>query len=166
MFVYLNLCMIFITFFSGYGHISPSTTRGRGFCIAYAIIGIPIIGVFLAGLGQKIHTPFKKFKNKVFWKKHKKIEKLLKSVLISLLGFCLLLFLPAIGFHRNEGWTFFEAFYYGVISLTTIGFGDFVAGNGQSFESHHNKMNTVAHSPIVNTNISLSYYLDRLGCTL
>lgn len=112
----------------GYGHISPSTHGGRWFCIVYAVIGIPIIAVFLAGVGQKIHSPLKKFKDRQSWKKHPKVEKVLKSIFVHLIGFCLLLLLPAIGFHRNEGWTFFEAFYYSVISLTTIGFGDFVAG--------------------------------------
>jgi hypothetical protein len=28
-----------------------------------------------------------------------------------------------------EGWTFVESFYYAFVTLTTIGFGDFVAGN-------------------------------------
>ena len=124
--------MFFMSFsfpvFSGYGHISPSTFRGRLFCIFYAIIGIPIIGVFLAGIGKKIHVPFKKFKDRQSWKSHPKIEKFLKSVLVSLFCFCILILLPAIGFHRHEGWTFFEAVYYAVVSLTTIGFGDFVAG--------------------------------------
>ena len=36
--------------------------------------------------------------------------------------------LPAGIFTYMEGWTYTESFYYAFISLTTIGFGDLVAG--------------------------------------
>lgn len=36
--------------------------------------------------------------------------------------------IPAIVFTHVEGWSYGESVYYCFISLTTIGFGDFVAG--------------------------------------
>jgi hypothetical protein len=36
----------------GYGHIVPRTLEGRVFCLAYALIGIPLILVTIADLGR------------------------------------------------------------------------------------------------------------------
>ena len=33
----------------------------------------------------------------------------------------------AVMYHTQEGWTFFDSLYYTFITLSTIGFGDFVA---------------------------------------
>lgn len=108
----------------GYGNISPSTRNGQIFCIFYAIIGIPLVGVFLAVIGQKLSTPVKKFKNQ----SKNRYVRVVKSVVIAIIGFAVLVLLPAIGFHRAEKWTIFEAIYYAVITLTTVGFGDYVVG--------------------------------------
>merc|ERR1719238_939146 len=35
----------------GYGHISPKTTNGKMFCIIYALIGIPLMLVFMGTIG-------------------------------------------------------------------------------------------------------------------
>ncbi len=40
----------------------------------------------------------------------------------------LFVFLPASVIMMVEGWRYTEAMYYAVITLTTIGFGDYVAG--------------------------------------
>jgi hypothetical protein len=43
-------------------------------------------------------------------------------------GFVIFIFLPTGVFMHFEGWTFVESLYYAFVTLTTIGFGDFVAG--------------------------------------
>ena len=43
-------------------------------------------------------------------------------------GLIVFLVIPAAMFSLVEGWTYLDAFYYAFISLTTIGFGDLVAG--------------------------------------
>jgi len=51
-------------------------------------------------------------------------------VLLALLSYVTIFFIaiPAWIFVVVEKWTYHEAFYYSFISLTTIGFGDYVAG--------------------------------------
>jgi hypothetical protein len=48
-------------------------------------------------------------------------------------GFVIFIFLPTGVFMHFEGWTFVESLYYAFVTLSTIGFGDFVAGNEISF---------------------------------
>lgn len=50
------------------------------------------------------------------------------TVLFILFGCLLFVALPALIFQHIEGWSALEAIYFVVITLTTIGFGDFVAG--------------------------------------
>lgn len=123
----------------GYGHISPSTFGGRLFCIFYAIVGIPLVGFSLAGLGNKIFIPIKKFKKA----SSNKYIKILKSVVIAVLGFAILVILPSVGFHYRENWTMFESIYYSVITLATIGFGDFVVGQSDVTYSGWYKVLTI-----------------------
>jgi hypothetical protein len=44
-------------------------------------------------------------------------------------GFVIFLILPSCVFMHFESWTFIKSFYYAFVTLTTIGFGDIVAGN-------------------------------------
>lgn len=43
-------------------------------------------------------------------------------------GFVMFIFFPAFLFSHYEGWSYEEAVYYAFVTLTTIGFGDYVAG--------------------------------------
>lgn len=49
-------------------------------------------------------------------------------ILYSVPGFTFFIFLPSTIMSVFEGWTYDEAVYYCFVSLTTIGFGDFIAG--------------------------------------
>lgn len=50
------------------------------------------------------------------------------TVLFILFGCLLFVALPAVIFKHIEGWSTLDSLYFVVITLTTIGFGDFVAG--------------------------------------
>lgn len=39
---------------TGYGNIAPTTAGGRVFCIAFALVGIPLTLTVLANLGQPL----------------------------------------------------------------------------------------------------------------
>lgn len=45
---------------AGFGNIAPHTEGGRIFCIIYALLGIPLFGFLLAGVGDQLGTIFGK----------------------------------------------------------------------------------------------------------
>lgn len=114
--------------FSGYGNQTPVTSGGRAFVVVFALFGIPLCAVVLGGLGAKMYGLLVKFKKKEISKKHPKIEKNLKRCIIPVVGLSFLFFLPAGIFTAIEDWTYGESLYYCFVTLTTIGFGDFVPG--------------------------------------
>uniref|UniRef100_K7FRA8 Potassium two pore domain channel subfamily K member 10 n=1 Tax=Pelodiscus sinensis TaxID=13735 RepID=K7FRA8_PELSI len=117
----------------GYGNIAPSTEGGKIFCILYAIFGIPLFGFLLAGIGDQLGTIFGKSitrVEKVFRKKQVSQTKIrvISTILFILAGCIVFVTIPAVIFKQIEGWTTLESIYFVVITLTTVGFGDFVAG--------------------------------------
>ncbi|XP_056337456.1 potassium channel subfamily K member 10a [Danio aesculapii] len=125
----------------GYGNIAPSTEGGKIFCILYAIFGIPLFGFLLAGVGDQLGTIFVKSIAKVekmFRRKHNQISqtkiRVASTLLFILAGCILFVTIPAIIFKHIEGWTGLEAIYFVVITLTTVGIGDYVAGGNRRIE--------------------------------
>ncbi|XP_069116888.1 potassium channel subfamily K member 2-like [Argopecten irradians] len=112
----------------GYGNQSPATSGGRAFIVVFALIGIPFCAVFLSGIGDKIAGLTKSFQDRKFSKNHDVAEHRLKALIVPLTGFILLVFIPAGIFTATEDWSYAESLYYCVITLTTIGFGDYVIG--------------------------------------
>ncbi|CAK8682672.1 unnamed protein product [Clavelina lepadiformis] len=114
----------------GYGNISPNTRGGQTFCIFFAIVGLPLFAVMFGAIGDKFAAFFKKLDRRM--KSKGRNTKLRKTVvLLATTSFMIIFFLlvPSVIFVAVEEWTYHEAFYYSFISLTTIGFGDFVAGS-------------------------------------
>lgn len=125
----------------GYGNIAPSTEGGKIFCILYAIFGIPLFGFLLAGVGDQLGTIFvksiarveKMFKNKSNQISQTKIR--VASTLLFILAGCILFVtIPAVIFKYIEGWTALDSTYFVVITLTTVGIGDYVAGGNRRIE--------------------------------
>ncbi|XP_053133263.1 potassium channel subfamily K member 4-like isoform X3 [Hemicordylus capensis] len=118
---------------NGFGNISPKTDSGRLFCIFYALVGIPLFGMLLAGVGDQLGSSLRNAIGKVEdvflkWQVSTTIVRVLSALLFILIGCLLFVSLPTIIFQRVENWTLLESVYFVVITLTTIGFGDYVAG--------------------------------------
>ncbi|XP_016099744.1 potassium channel subfamily K member 10-like [Sinocyclocheilus grahami] len=125
----------------GYGNIAPSTEGGKIFCILYAIFGIPLFGFLLAGIGDQLGTMFMKSilkVEKVFRQKHKQISQtkihVTSTILFIIAGCIIFVTIPAVIFKHIEGWSTLEAIYFVVITLTTVGIGDYVAGGDRKIE--------------------------------
>ncbi|XP_040288194.1 potassium channel subfamily K member 9 [Bufo bufo] len=113
----------------GYGHAAPGTDAGKAFCMFYAVLGIPLTLVMFQSLGERMNT-FVKF----LLKRIKKccgmrstdvsMENMVTVGFFSCMG---TLCIGAAAFSHYEDWSFFQAYYYCFITLTTIGFGDYVA---------------------------------------
>ncbi|TWW68890.1 Potassium channel subfamily K member 2 [Takifugu flavidus] len=124
----------------GFGNIAPHTKGGRIFCIIYALLGIPLFGFLLAGVGDQLGTIFGKGIAKVEkmivkWKVSQTKIRVFSTLLFILFGCLIFVALPAVIFKHIEGWSTLESIYFVVITLTTIGFGDFVAGEKAGSES-------------------------------
>lgn len=99
-------------------------------------------GILLSQLGEyfsrafvKAHKKYKSYKESKndCPKKLKPLETgkagLAAQILMYLCpGFVMFIFFPAFLFSYYEGWSYEESVYYAFITLTTIGFGDYVAG--------------------------------------
>lgn len=115
----------------GYGNISPKSTGGQIFCVFFALFGIPLNIVVLNRVGKYMLAFERNISDFLESKKiGKKMWMRFFVHLVSyIIGVVLFFVVPMIVFQGQEGWTYSEAIYYCFISLTTIGFGDFVAYN-------------------------------------
>ncbi|XP_020839566.1 potassium channel subfamily K member 3 [Phascolarctos cinereus] len=113
----------------GYGHAAPSTDGGKVFCMFYALLGIPLTLVMFQSLGERINTFVKYLLHRA--KKGLGMRRsdvsMANMVIIGFFSCISTLCIGAAAFSYYEHWTFFQAYYYCFITLTTIGFGDYVA---------------------------------------
>ncbi|XP_076313778.1 potassium channel, subfamily K, member 16-like isoform X2 [Tachypleus tridentatus] len=113
----------------GYGHLAPSTVPGRIFCVFYAMIGIPMTGILLAAIGDHFSKQLLSSLERAKKSYSSKVALAINALTFLLPWFVVFIILPAGIFMVIEQWTFLEGLYYCFISLATIGFGDYVAGN-------------------------------------
>ena len=125
--------------------MTPITTWGRTFCIFYALFGIPITGLMLKSIGEKLAEIIPKVISAIERKVCKKNEPAFLEVKTTFTVFSIMviLLLTLAGFaHAYEGWTFFEGVYFAFITLSTIGFGDYVPLH-PSTTSKHGSLHTI-----------------------
>ena len=115
--------------YKGYGNMAPVTVWGRGFCIIYALVGIPLNFAFLAGIGSKMNAFTKRFDGYLCWQGHRpQVVRVFRAFLTFLAGWVVFLLLPSVFLSWHEGWAYRDAIYFSFITIATIGFGDIVPG--------------------------------------
>lgn len=142
----------------GYGYLTPSTDNGKLFCVFYILIGVPLTFLILYNLAERIeyaitgYVPSHQPRNihsmneseitRTYFPSRKRINSAyLKLICV---GFFLIVFvyiLPSIAFSsimEYPSWSFLDALYYCYISISTVGFGDFIPGRGLDALSRDN----------------------------
>jgi len=124
----------------GYGHSTPATDLGKIVTMVYAGIGIPLCMVMFQSMGERMNklnsiviSLFRRWRG---WPRTEatEFELIVASVVMS--GF--VIHSGALMFHLQEGWSLIDSLYYTFITLSTIGFGDFVALQNESKDLQFN----------------------------
>ncbi|XP_066217523.1 potassium channel subfamily K member 17 [Saccopteryx leptura] len=113
----------------GYGNLSPHTMAARLFCIFFALVGIPLNLVVLNHLGRLMQQGVHRCARRLggVGQDPARARWLVGSGAL-LSGLLLFLLLPPLLFSHMEGWSYVEGFYFSFITLSTVGFGDYVIG--------------------------------------
>ncbi|PAA65535.1 hypothetical protein BOX15_Mlig000169g1 [Macrostomum lignano] len=116
----------------GYGRTAPLSHLGKAMCIAVALIGIPLTLLafsLTAGWLRRLSLRLLVWLRNWFPPDRQSRAALLHLCLIFTCLLVCFLLIPAAAFAQLErDWTYLDAFYYCVISLTTVGLGDFIVG--------------------------------------
>ncbi|XP_018048467.1 PREDICTED: two pore potassium channel protein sup-9 isoform X1 [Atta colombica] len=113
----------------GYGHSTPVTKTGKAFCMVYAVVGIPLGLVMFQSIGERLNkfasVVIRRAKTYLRCQRTEATE--MNLMLATGLLSSIIITTGAAVFSRYEGWSYFDSFYYCFVTLTTIGFGDYVA---------------------------------------
>lgn len=104
---------------------------GQIFVMIYALLGIPLTGFFLRTVGNELTTliafVIKLYERRMLNRESEKLE--IKCAAVSMVLALVMLVLGSAIFSATErSWEYDTAFYFCFVTLTTIGFGDFVPG--------------------------------------
>jgi len=114
----------------GYGHHSPMTNYGQLFCIAFSLIGIPLHMVTLGHIGKHLNAVISRFLNysagKYINKGQGKKDIGTFIATCSLLIFFVIFSAGSVRLIMGDDTTYTQAIYFIYVTISTIGFGDFV----------------------------------------
>ncbi|XP_039284186.1 TWiK family of potassium channels protein 7-like [Nilaparvata lugens] len=104
----------------GYGNVAPATGIGRGCCMLFALVGIPLTVTVIADVGRLMASALPPLTAPAPRQPFVSAVAALALLLLFLaVGACFFAVL-------EPSWRFFDAFYFCFITMTTIGFGDLV----------------------------------------
>jgi len=123
-FAFVSLALI------GYGHSTPATKPGKMFTVAYCTLGIPLAMIMFQSIGERMNKGSSMLIRRTrMWLGCRQQEATEADLILSSLFFSFVAILCGAGLYSSQepGWDYFQSLYYCFITLTTIGFGDFVA---------------------------------------
>ncbi|KAG5206758.1 hypothetical protein MJG53_008532 [Ovis ammon polii x Ovis aries] len=102
---------------------------GQMFCVFYSLLGIPLTIIFLQSVSNALLQTLSEFEKYLQNMEMKETQIRTCEVLFFLVtGLSIFILLPPLLFMKMEGWTYEEGLYFAFISLSTIGFGDYIIG--------------------------------------
>uniref|UniRef100_A0A8D2KRL1 Potassium two pore domain channel subfamily K member 5 n=2 Tax=Varanus komodoensis TaxID=61221 RepID=A0A8D2KRL1_VARKO len=121
----------------GYGNVAPKTSAGRLFCIFYGLFGVPLCLTWISALGKFFGGRAKRL-GQFLTKRGVSLRKaqITCTAIFIIWGVLVHLVLPPFVFMVTEGWDYIEGLYFSFITITTIGFGDYVAGVNPNKDYH------------------------------
>ena len=127
--------------------MTPRTFGGQLFCIFYAFFGIPLTGLMLKSIGERImdgiDSCFHAIDKKLLQREARSVN-FRTSILLFFIMLVMLVALAGLAV-CYEGWSFFEGLYFAFITLSTIGFGDYVPSHPEEkFGDRDTKQHHVA----------------------
>ncbi|XP_015675118.1 potassium channel subfamily K member 5 [Protobothrops mucrosquamatus] len=121
----------------GYGNVAPKTSAGRLFCIFYGLFGVPLCLTWISALGKFFGGRAKRL-GQFLTKRGVTLRKaqITCTAIFIIWGILVHLVLPPLVFMVTEEWDYIEGLYFSFITITTIGFGDYVAGVNPNMNYH------------------------------
>ncbi|XP_067937214.1 potassium channel subfamily K member 15-like [Watersipora subatra] len=121
----------------GYGHSTPKTLGGKLFCICYATIGIPLNIVMFQSIGERFNILLAYLIGAAKRCLHLRNTKVgeFESAIVGGVLCGVVLTGGAAAFQKLEQWSYVESFYFCFITMSTIGFGDYVALQNDTTEA-------------------------------
>ncbi|CAH1253380.1 KCNK10 [Branchiostoma lanceolatum] len=118
----------------GYGSMAPSTPGGRVFCVLYGLFGIPLTAVLLGKIAHGLGGVALRLTDKINQLKpswNKETVGMVVTAGLVVLGLIIFVLLPALTVSIIEEWVYLDALYFMFVSLSTIGFGDYIIGQSR-----------------------------------
>ncbi len=121
----LNDCAYFITVSIctvGYGYFYPTSNSSRMFTVFYLLVGILFVISTGSNFARNVLVSLQnKYLESLHYSRH---SKSLAKVCISLFLIFFVILVGSLVYQHEEGWSGNESFYFVVITILTIGYGD------------------------------------------